>query len=178
MAQATKRHKTAAQELATLDECNDALRQVGLLELDLECVKTWCDEQVLVAKKEATERAKKTIAKRDALVIQLELYYERHKQDLEAGGKKTVVLTYGKMGRRLSTSLKTASRQTWKKVLEKVQAAYADGRFVRTKEEVDKDAVRKANLTSPELSKLGLRLDSEHAWWYEIDRSKLEVGDV
>ena len=168
---ATRSRTASACKLETLDDCNDALRQIGLLEVDLGHIEGICDKQVARSKARASELARGVIEKRDALVAHLELYYELCREALESDGK-TTTLTYGKMGRRRSTALKPAGTRTWKQVLEAVKARNG-GAFIRTKEEVDKEALRK--LSPEQLSAVGLQLEGDDVWFYEVDRVRLEV---
>lgn len=59
-----------------------------------------------------------------------------------------------------------SSKWSWEKVLEKLKEK---GRteFIRTKEEIDKEAIKNANLTDAELAELGMRLDQGEKFFIE-----------
>ncbi len=161
-------------ELHSLDDCSRVLLWIGSLDIAIERHQGQCDRVVLKARQSAREIADPLVARKAALAAQLELYYTRHAGEIEAGGKKSVELTVGRIGRRQSTALKPLSKWTWAKVLQCLKSS--GSRFIRTKDEVDRDGLSAAGLTDEQLSNFGLRRRVVQAFWYEVDRTKIQAG--
>lgn len=82
--------------------------------------------------------------------------------------KKSVDLTFGTIGFRSSSTLKTMKKITWDMVLGMLESANRTG-CIRLKKEVDKEAMRKLPLD--ELSKFGCKLEQEDAFFYETNET-------
>ena len=162
-------------ELNSLDDCGRVLREIGSLDIAIERHQGLCDTAVLKAKRKAAELANPLLGRKAELGAQLELYYTRHAAELELGGWKSVDLAVGRIGRRKSTALKPLSRWTWARVLDCLRSS-AGKRFIRVKEEVDRDLINSAGLTDEELSIFGLRRRPVETFWYEVDRTRIEAG--
>ncbi len=100
---------------------------------------------------------------------------QRHEADIQAF---TVANQDGLTGRsrklnfihvflKASSSLKTASKWTWAMVLDRLTER-GRSEFIRVKEEVDKEAIRAADLPVEQLTDLGMRLVTEDSFSYEL----------
>ena len=157
----------------SLDECNEALHDLGRLDLRIEAVEARCDKKILEAKSLAAAASGLDRARKLAVEAELEMYYREHLDELEAGGRKTVEIPVGRMGRRRSSELKPQTKKKWADVIEEIKDWEFQDRFLRVTESVDKDAIR----AQPErvIGDLGCRLVTKETWWYEVDRTKLET---
>ena len=158
--------------LASLDECGEALRELGLLDLRIEAIEARCDRKILDAKSLAKEAASFHLTRKRELEGDLEMYYREHQAEIEADGRKSVELPVGSMGRRKSSELKPLPKKTWADVLAVIQRRGLE-QFLAVKKKVDKEALR--SQTDGFLDKLGCRLVPKQTWWYEVDRTKLEA---
>ncbi len=88
----------------------------------------------------------------------------------EFGDRKTLELTHGTLGWRLNPpSLKTLSGWTWKKVLAKLKALPAMSAYIRTREEVSKEAILadRAAHSPDALRAIGVKIVQEEEFWIE-----------
>ena len=102
-------------------------------------------------------------------------FCEFHREDF--GDQKSKKLNYGSVGYRASQSLKTMTRWTWEKVLQKLEAV-GKTEFVRIKKDVDKSKIRDAGLSDAELKMLGMKLEKKETFWYEIDYDRINFFDA
>lgn len=105
-----------------------------------------------------------------ALEAQMEIFCERHRS--EFGDKKSRELVHGVVSYRTHPpAVKLLNRKwNWGAVLDALKAQFA--RFVRTKEEPDKDAILAAyassNIDDGELAGVGLMVDQSESFGIEL----------
>jgi phage host-nuclease inhibitor protein Gam len=103
-------------------------------------------------------------------------FYRSHQAEL--GATRTYTGTWVTVRARLTSKLCTVPKWTWEKVLDVCKRLR--GGWVRTKEEVDKEAVKAAvrteNITDQELRTYGMRMVDEDS--ITIEPIKAAVGDV
>lgn len=79
--------------------------------------------------------------------------------------RKSLDLTFGVIGFRLSTKLKTATKITWDKVLASLKShGFKDA--IRIKEEVDKDVL--GTWTDERLATVGVTKDTRDEFYFEV----------
>lgn len=164
--------KKRQPRLASLDECGQALREVGLLDIRIEGVQARCDKKILDAKSLAVEAAAPDVRRKNELEADLRDYYGAHLGEIETDGRKSVALAVGQMGRRLSHEIKTQNRKKWADVVAAIKRRKWF-QFLRVSEVADKDALRTE--TAETLAAVGCRLTPKQTWWYEVDRTNLEA---
>lgn len=100
-------------------------------------------------------------------IVLAEKYAEQHRSEILASGRKSAETALAVYGFRLGNpTLKTLNKRwTWDAVLDAVKARFK-GRFVRTKEEVDKDAL-KAQLDDEQLASVGCRVEQREDFFVE-----------
>ncbi len=132
---------------------------------------------------DVTAAGSKEKATRAALLAKgLQAFAEARKKEL--GDKKSKALNNGVLGFRLGTgTLETIKKMTWAKVLLTLQAAKSwKKRFVRVKEEVDKDAliaaIRNKALKAEEAQKIGVYLDKSDVFFYEVKKDATVAPDA
>jgi phage host-nuclease inhibitor protein Gam len=103
-----------------------------------------------------------------ALSQQLEAWGDNHRS--EFGDRKSLVLTHGEMGWRLSPpALKTLKKVTWKDVLHRL-GALRFRRFIRNKPEVAKDVIlthREKLAARGLLVKIGVEVEQKDVFFVE-----------
>ena len=93
----------------------------------------------------------------------------------EFGASRTRALTWVTVAFRLSSRLATLPRWTWAKVLEALREA-GERRFIRVREEPDKEAIRAAGLSDEEMRKVGLRVIQEDLFSVEPVKQEVRNG--
>ncbi len=170
----TKRIKPTLQGPAiTTPEEADAIlaeiaahrRKIELYELrlrdDVDALKTECADKC--------EAHKQAIAAREQALMTFAL---ARKSELFAA-RKSLALSFGTVGFRASTALQKAKKYTWERVLTLIKER--DIPAVRTKEEVDKDALR--GLDAGTLAGLGCKLVTEDTFFYELADADVTPGE-
>jgi len=168
------RPKKATATLQSLDECSDAMRRLLLATLAREKLVANRDEQcVRVTKSFETEIGAETETERD-LAAQLQDYYITHLPEVETPERRSVKLTYGTMGRRLSPeALKPRNKSfTWKAIKVLLRALKNGERFFHVPKdpEPDKELIKK-ELSAEDLEKCGLKLEQEDEFFIELNRT-------
>ncbi len=98
-----------------------------------------------------------------------EAYAFEHKDEVFGPKRKSAATKLAEYGLRIGQpTLKTLNRRwTWAKVLEAVKATLP-GRYVRTKEDLDKESIRAQLGNDPAaLATIGLRIEQTEAFWVE-----------
>ena len=128
------RLKPQVGKIETLDQANLVLKEIGLLEKELESIDGDAHKQIAEIK-EAAAKAGQTIRKRiaDDSAL-LGAYAEYNRADLFKD-KKSVQLSFGSFGYRKSTSISV--KKTTLELLKKLNLT----KYIRIKEEADKDAM-------------------------------------
>lgn len=161
------RVKPATQDaivLRSLTDVDNALRIIAGRKRELAVIAAAMNESIEAARAAAMEAGSEHWAEIIAQERALLKYAEYHKPELFAQ-KKSLALTHGEIGYRLSSKLKLAAKQTWERVLGKLREADMRG-YIRVKEEVDKEALRE--LSAERLALLGCKLCQEDVFYYEV----------
>jgi phage host-nuclease inhibitor protein Gam len=169
------RPKKATNELGNLEDCNAAMYRLLLSTLNREKLVAARDLQVAAAQKLFEHDIDADTGNIADLTAQLQQYYVTHIDACEQDGRKSVQLTYGVMGTRLSPpALKLLNKSwTWAAVLAKLREVMGD-RFLRQRDpEVDKDAV-KQEIPEERLKDYGLKLAREETFYAEPQRPPAE----
>ncbi len=160
-----------ASKLKSVDEAAEALKCLGLADIELEKIEARTNGRILMIKSAAKQDITTVIADKRGLEADLEAYYMEHVGEIEADGRKSLLLVMGAMGRRKSTELKPyPAKRTWAAVAEDLRSLAA--KFLNVKRTVNKEKLR-AEASDEQLREFGLRLIEKQIWWYEIDRTKL-----
>ena len=136
------RIKPQVGKLESLDDVNLALRDIGLMEKELDAIDAKAAKEIADIKTKAAkdgEELRKEIA---ATAAKIQAYAEYNKAELFKD-KKSVDLSFGKIGFRQST--KISVKKTTLELLKKLGFKSC----VRIKEECDKDAM--GNMTDEDL---------------------------
>ena len=159
----TKRQK--AKGATTLDSwaaADDALKKVGELTREIAKKDASATEKIEAAKARLKMDTAEQLARKKALLHDLEAFAINNKSDLiEEAGKKTIQLNHGKLGFRKSTKIAVA--KTVAAALELLNKSKKGKAYIRIKEELDKEAMRK--LDDKQLEGFGMiRKESDEFW--------------
>jgi len=162
--------------LSTWEQADEALRQIGLRRIALDELEADLQTRVDRLKGVYGEKIDPLVQETKALEKQLEEFATARRSDL--GKAKSKRLVFGWLGFRGSTGLWLLPGQTWETVLALVKDLPASVRkhLVRTKEEVDRAALRAAKLSEEELANFGLRLERWETFGYDLDLEKVREG--
>ncbi|HVW09180.1 MAG TPA: host-nuclease inhibitor Gam family protein [Bryobacteraceae bacterium] len=158
-------HKPTVIE--NLQQFDNALREIAKLDARIGVFEFQRREAIIAAESKFKTEVSTMAANRQLLVEQLETYYRDNRAALEKKGKKFIALQFGKAGiKRGAPSIRLL--KSWK-IDAVIQAIKDAGRaaFIRQREELDKPAVKKANLNTEELAELGLRIRQRDEFWFE-----------
>lgn len=160
---ATRKRIATPQQIKNLDEANAALAEIGKLQLALEAIDGKASERIGKIKEgaaKAGEDARNRIQELDAA---LALFAEYNKTDLFRD-KKTINLSYGNIGFRLST--KVSVKKTTLDLLKKL---FPQG--LRIKEEIDKEELK--NWGDSQLAQVDAAKVEQDTFFYEVNREEV-----
>lgn len=159
------RKRLSSPSLASWDDVDQCLAEIGEIDRELGLIEAGQQEAIDKIKAATKATAEPLQAKKAGLEAQIQQYAEANRG--EFAKVKTRVLTFGAVGFRLSTKV------VIKRVADTLQALKDLGlkACIRTKEEVDKEAMK--NLPLETLAAVGATLKTEDAFGYEINREKL-----
>jgi phage host-nuclease inhibitor protein Gam len=160
-------------KLDSIAECEEAMRELRESVIKQERWVAMRDLGIAQITEQYLPGIAAEIALRADLELQLQNYYMAHLDELEVDGKKSVQLTHGVMGRRLgSPALKVLNKSwTWESILTRLREVYG-ARFIRKPEpEVDKVAIKKANLPADDLKACGLKIQQDEDFYAEPERA-------
>jgi len=129
-----QRHKPQVGQIKTLDEANMALKEIGILEKELEAIDSEAHKQIAEIKTDAAKQGegiRKRITENATL---LGAYAEYNKSELFKD-KKSIQLTFGSFGYRKSTSI--SIKKTTLELLKKLKLT----KYILIKEEPSKEAL-------------------------------------
>lgn len=155
--------------LASLDDCDRAMGELLLASLRIANADTALNAAIARAKEQHAAEAESDIAAQSDLELQLRDYYMSHLVNLEKAGARSIKLTHGVMGRRLSPPAVHLLNKawTWSAVLSRIiEAGFKH--LVRWRDpEIDKPAILRANLDPDQLAGLGLKIRQDETFFAE-----------
>lgn len=158
-----KRIETPRQ-IKNLDEANLALAEIGSCRIKLEAIDGTASEQIGRIKEQAAKEGEESRSRIQALESALALYAEYNKAELFRD-KKTVSLSYGNIGYRLST--KVHVKRSTVELLKKLFG----GKGLRIKEEVDKDELK--SWDEADLVQVDAAKTEQDTFFYEVNREEV-----
>jgi phage host-nuclease inhibitor protein Gam len=160
------RLKPNVKKIESLEDANLTLKEIGLLERELETIDGGAHKQIAEIKTAAVkagEPIRRRIADLSAL---LGAYAEYNRAELFKD-KKTVQVSFGIFGYRKSTSISV--KKTTLELLKKLGKTI----FVRTKEEVDKEGM--AALSDEELAMVDAVRKVKDDFFCEADKEEINT---
>jgi phage host-nuclease inhibitor protein Gam len=129
------RYKPTPEKLETLEDVNSALREIGLLEREMEAIDAEAQKQTGGIKAAAAKQGEPLRKKVAELSAKVGAFAEYNKAELFKD-RKSVDLTFGIFGFRKSTSIST--KKTTVPLLEKLQL----DKYLRIEKQPDKEAMK------------------------------------
>jgi len=158
--------------IKTWEEADAALRAIGEIAILVERKEGQANKKINEIKDHLAEELNPSFARKARMETDLEEFLGAHKGDL--GETRSRKLNFGTLGFRKSPGkLKLLSKQTWAKVVQTLREMKQD-LFLRFPDpEPDKEALKGAD---PEfLKKVGLKVQEDDNFWYEVDREKCQA---
>jgi phage host-nuclease inhibitor protein Gam len=173
--------KQKVEILSDYNAVNKHLHDIGVNEAMIAKKEAQMNEQMQKLKERFNEETKDARAKIKVMSEEIEIFCIQNKADFEK--KRTRTLTHGVIGFRTATP-KVAllnRKYNWKTVLELVKKVFV-GKYVRSKEEVDKEKllsdVSQNILTDEQLAAVGMKVDQDEKFMYEIDWEEIKIEDA
>lgn len=159
-----RRRISSPQQIKTLDDANQALAEIGALELQLEAIDGEATKRIGDIKERAAKEGEKGRNRIKELEAALALFAEYNKAEMFSD-KKTIPLTYGEIGFRKSTKV------TVKKSTIELLKKLFPGRGIRIDEKVNKEELAEWN--DEELAKVDAAKVSTDEFGYKINREEV-----
>ncbi len=158
---------TAAEADRVLAELAAARRDIGAIEREMQ-------EIIDAAKAAASAQAEPIrVAIGAAEARLLDLANRVVDFAILTGGKKTLELAHGSLGRRMSAAVKPLPKWTWAKVLEQL-IGQDELQAVQITHRPNKEVL--ATWSSEHLERVGARYVVKDEPWYEVNKDRLEDG--
>jgi len=159
----TRKRIATPQQVKDLDEANLALAEIGRLQMKLEAIDGKASEKIGKIKEAAAKEGESARERIQELDSALALYAEYNKRELFKE-KKTIALSYGNIGFRLST--KVSIKKTTLELLRKLMP-----HGIRFKEEIDKEEMK--NWDDGQLAQVDAAKVETDTFFYEVNREQV-----
>lgn len=158
--------------ISSIDEADKALQELCELSREIELINLEGNEKIDSVKAEMQAKALPLTQRTEVIGAALNAYALGNKKELFAK-EKSKALNFGTIGFRASTKIKTMSKIKWEDVFARIKEnSLLD--FIRTKEEVDKEKLKKADSSTLEI--VGCQVVTEDTFFYELDKEKVVQG--
>ena len=151
--------------LSSWTDVDDAMRQIGECERQLDKLQVELNRQIAAAKEKAEKKAQPIQDKIKKLAMDVKEFVQQNRSEMDG---KTKQLNFGKTGYRLSTKLMTP------KTAEIIDALKRHDMLdcITVKESINKEELKRR--PADDILKVGAYLKSDDEFWYEVDKTKLE----
>lgn len=161
--------------LASLEEADATLAEIAAQRRQISLINLGAAEEIERIKLRAAAECEPAMQRIAALEQALLRFADYRKPDLFTK-KKSLELTFGIIGYRASTKLKTLSKWTWERVLETLKTTEGGAHCIRIKAEIDKEALK--GLAPEKLAEVGVKAVVEDAFYYELDEQQIAAGSA
>lgn len=160
----TRTRITSKDQIKDLDGANQAIAEIGRLTMQIEAIDGKASEKIGKIKDQAARDGESARNRIKVIESALLLYAEYNKGDLFKD-RKSIDLSYGTIGYRLST--KISIKRTTMDLLKKLFG----GKGVRIKEEVDKEEL--AAWQNEDLAQVDAARVTQDTFFYEVNREEI-----
>lgn len=155
--------------IENIDEADRALQELCEISREVELINLEGNEKIDAVKADMQVRALPLNQRAEVIGAALNAFAIGNKKELFKK-EKSRELNFGTIGFRASTKIKTASKVKWENVLERLKEHELID-FIRVKEEVDKEKLKKAETSV--LETVGCQVLTEDTFFYELDKEKV-----
>ena len=159
-----------APSLHSWEDVNDALRQIAEAQIALGEIQSDMQKQILGAQKVAEEQSKPLNDNVAKLEREIKSFVADHRDEM--GKPKTVVLTFGEVGFRLSTSVSLPrAKEKLEEIIRRLKSRQMTDCIV-VEEKVSKEALKKYGEDT--VNAVGATWKQSDVFGYEVNIAKLE----
>ena len=159
-----------APSLHSWEDVNDALRQIAEAQIALGEIQSDMQKQILGAQKVAEEQSKPLNDNVAKLEREIKSFVTDHRDEM--GKTKSVVLTFGEVGFRLSTSVSLPrAKEKLEEIIRRLQSRQMTDCIV-VEEKVSKEALKKYGEDT--VNAVGATWKQSDVFGYEVNIAKLE----
>ena len=159
-----------APSLHSWEDVNDALRQIAEAQLAVQDIEGEMNKQILGAKKVAEEQSKPLNDNVAKLEREIKSFVTDHRDEM--GKTKSVVLTFGEVGFRLSTSVSLPrAKEKLEEIIRRLKSRQMTDCIV-VEEKVSKEALKKYGEDT--VNAVGATWKQSDVFGYEVNIAKLE----
>lgn len=159
-----------APSLKTWEDVNDALRQIAEAQIALGEIQSDMQKQILGAQKVAEEQSKPLNDNVAKLEREIKSFVTDHRDEM--GKTKSVVLTFGEVGFRLSTSVSLPrAKEKLEEIIRRLKSRQMTDCIV-VEEKVSKEALKKYGEDT--VNAVGATWKQSDVFGYEVNIAKLE----
>ena len=159
-----------APSLHSWEDVNDALRQIAEAQIALGEIQSDMQKQILGAQKVAEEQSKPLNDNVAKLEREIKSFVTDHRDEM--GKTKSVVLTFGEVGFRLSTSVSLPrAKEKLKEIIRRLKSRQMTDCIV-VEEKVSKEALKKYGEDT--VNAVGATWKQSDVFGYEVNIAKLE----
>lgn len=156
--------------LKSWEDVNDALRQIAEAQIALGDIESDMQKQIIGAQKVAEEQSKPIKDAQARLEREIKAFVTEHRDEM--GKAKTMTLTFGEVGFRLSTSISLPrAKEKLKEIIRRLKSRQMHDCIV-TKEEVSKEALKKYGEDT--VNAVGATWKQKDVFGYEVNLAKLQ----
>lgn len=159
-----------APSLHSWEDVNDALRQIAEAQIALGEIQSDMQKQILGAQKVAEEQSKPLNDNVAKLEREIKSFVDDHRDEM--GKTKSVVLTFGEVGFRLSTSVSLPrAKEKLEEIIRRLKSRQMTDCIV-VEEKVSKEALKKYGEDT--VNAVGATWKQSDVFGYEVNIAKLE----
>ena len=156
--------------LKSWEDVNDALRQIAEAQIALGDIESDMQKQILGAQKVAEEQSKPINDAVARLEREIKAFVTEHRDEM--GKAKNMVLTFGEVGFRLSTSISLPkAKEKLAEIIRRLKSRQMHDCIV-TEEKVSKEALKKYGEDT--VNAVGATWKQKDVFGYEVNIAKLE----
>lgn len=159
-----------APSLHSWEDVNDALRQIAEAQIALGEIQSDMQKQILGAQKVAEEQSKPLNANVAKLEREIKSFVTDHRDEM--GKTKSMVLTFGEVGFRLSTSVSLPrAKEKLEEIIRRLKSRQMTD-CIAVEEKVSKEALKKYGEDT--VNAVGATWKQSDVFGYEVNIAKLE----
>lgn len=164
----TKPQTDQKTTLKSWAEVDTSLKAIAVIQSKVSSEEAVLNDKILKIQESIQPAIERMKSEQIGLERDIQLYCEANKTEFDSSRSKE--LNYGVVGFRKSTgALKTMKGMTWEacKNLIKASRALRD-KFLRIKEDIDKNAILSSGMKADQMAKLGLHIAQEDNFYIEV----------
>ena len=156
--------------LKSWEDVNDALRQIAEAQIALGDIESDMQKQIIGAQKVAEEQSKPIKDAQARLEREIKAFVTEHRDEM--GKAKTMTLTFGEVGFRLSTSISLPrAKEKLKEIIRRLKSRQMHDCIV-VEEKISKGALKKYGEDT--VNAVGATWKQSDVFGYEVNIAKLE----